>query len=185
MVGEIRDLETAEIAIRAALTGHLVLSTLHTNDATSAIVRMIDMGIEPFLIASSVIMISAQRLVRKLCPLCRTLYQADKQLMGSLGFPSDEKLTFYRANGCNRCRSLGFSGRTVITELFEMTAEMREMIMKEANNEEVRKFACSKGMKTLRESGLAKAKAGITTVEEVLRVTSQEATLPSLRVSSR
>lgn len=174
LIGEIRDFTTMDIAVKSALTGHLVLSTLHTNDATSAVVRMIDMGVEPFLIASSVVMISAQRLVRQLCPLCRVPYKPDPNLLEMLGLSSQGPLTFYRAKGCNRCRLLGMKGRTLITELFEITPSLRELIMRGASNEEIRNLARESGMKTLRENGLEKVKAGITTVEEVLRVTTAE-----------
>ena len=174
LIGEIRDLTTMDIAVKAALTGHLVLSTLHTNDATSAIVRMINMGIEPFLIASSVLMISAQRLVRKLCMVCRSPYLPDPQLLESLDLSLKEKKNFYRPKGCKQCRSTGFKGRIVISEIFELKTNMLELIMKEGSGEEIRKLARDMGMKTLRESGIEKALAGITSVEEVLRVTNPE-----------
>ena len=174
LIGEIRDLETMDIAIKAALTGHLVLSTLHTNDATSAIVRMINMGIEPFLIASSVLMISAQRLVRKLCPTCRVPYTPDAEIFESLHLSNKEKLTFYRAKGCNQCNSTGFKGRTVISELFEMKPQILELISKGASNEDLRQLAREMGMVTLRGNGVEKIKEGLTTVEEVLRVTSPD-----------
>lgn len=186
LIGEIRDMITMDIAIKAALTGHLVLSTLHTNDATSAIVRMIDMGIEPFLIASSVIMISAQRLVRKLCPLCREPYTPDRATLETLGLSSQkEKLTLYRAKGCSRCRFTGQLGRTPVTELFEVNHPIQELIMRGGNNEEIRQLARENGMTTLREAGIQKVKAGITTVEEVLRVTSIEPAIQAGKVLVR
>ena len=174
LIGEIRDLVTMDIAVKAALTGHLVLSTLHTNDATSAVVRMINMGIEPFLIASSVLMISAQRLVRKLCSFCRSPYQPEPELLEILGLPTRQKMTFYRSQGCERCRSTGFKGRTVITELFEMKPAILELVARGGSGEELRRLAREQGMKTLRESGIEKVMEGITSAEEILRVTSPE-----------
>lgn len=174
LIGEIRDLTTMDIAVKAALTGHLVLSTLHTNDATSAIVRMINMGIEPFLIASSVLMISAQRLVRKLCPVCRTSYLPTPELLESLDLKLKEKNNFYRPKGCRQCRSTGFKGRVVISEIFELKTAMVDLIMKGGSGAEIRNLAREMGMKTLRESGIEKVLAGITSVEEVLRVTNPE-----------
>jgi len=177
LIGEIRDTTTMDIAVKAALTGHLVLSTLHTNDATSAVVRMINMGVEPFLIASSVLMISAQRLVRKLCPNCKVAYSPEKGVLRSLRLTGDEKASFYRTKGCSHCRNSGFIGRTVITELFEMKPAILDMIVRENTGEELRELARKNGMKTIRESGLEKAMAGVTTIEEVLRVTSSESLL--------
>ncbi len=174
LIGEIRDLITMDIAIKAALTGHLVLSTLHTNDSTSAIVRMINMGIEPFLIASSVLMISAQRLVRKLCTFCRTPYSPEQELLESLELPLKDKYTFYQPKGCERCRFTGYKGRTVITELFEMKPEILNQIVKGGSNDDLRGLAREMGMLTLRENGVLKIKDGITAAEEVLRVTSPE-----------
>lgn len=174
LIGEIRDLVTMDIAVKAALTGHLVLSTLHTNDSTSAIVRMINMGIEPFLIASSVLMISAQRLVRKLCTFCRTSYSPEQELLESLNLPPKEKFTFYRPKGCERCRFMGYKSRTVITELFEMKPAILDHIVKGGPNDELRGLAREMGMTTLRENGVLKVKEGITAAEEVLRVTSPE-----------
>lgn len=181
LIGEIRDLVTIDIAIKAALTGHLVLSTLHTNDATSAIVRMVNMGVEPFLIASSVLMISAQRLVRKLCPLCRVPYSPSEELLQSLGVSTREKLTFYRAKGCGQCRSTGFKGRTVIDELLEIKPAVVSLIMRGGSGEELRQLARENGMTTLRENGVEKVKAGITSAEEVMRVTSPEPVLQTAK----
>lgn len=177
LIGEIRDLTTMDIAIKAALTGHLVLSTLHTNDSTSALVRMVNMGIEPFLISSSVLMISAQRLVRRLCLTCREPYTPGPELLESLGLAPRGGPTFYRAKGCNQCRSMGLKGRTVITELFEMTQPIQDLIMRGASNEEIRRGARENGMKTLRESGIEKVLQGETSAEEVTRVTSPEPVL--------
>lgn len=171
-----------DIAVKAALTGHLVLSTLHTNDASSAIVRMINMGLEPFLIASSVLIISAQRLVRKLCTTCRVPYTPEEKLLKSLGLSPREKWTFYRTKGCSHCRSTGMKGRTVITELFEIGPEIRSLIMRGASNQEIRLAAREMGMRTLRESGLEKVKTGLTTVEEIVRVTSPEPHLERKKV---
>lgn len=183
LIGEIRDLTTMDIAIKAALTGHLVLSTLHTNDATSAVVRMMNMGVEPFLIASSVVLISAQRLVRKLCPLCRSPYSPDGELLKSLGLAAGEKLTFYRFKGCPQCRNTGFSGRTVITELFELTPAILDLIMRKGSaGGDLRQLAREMGMRTLREDGVDKVKEGITTLEEILRVTSPEPVLQTEKV---
>lgn len=181
LIGEIRDLTTMDIAVKAALTGHLVLTTLHTNDATSAVVRMINMGIEPFLIASSVVLISAQRLVRKLCSVCKSPYSPDRELCESLGLVRSEKLTFYRFKGCSQCRNTGFSGRTVITELFETKPQVMDLIMKGGSGEELRELVREMGMRTLREDGVKKVKEGITTVEEIMRVTSPEPSLQTER----
>lgn len=177
LIGEIRDLITMDIAIKSALTGHLVLSTLHTNDATSAITRMINMGIEPFLIASSVLMITAQRLVRKLCPLCRSSYLPEPELLQSLGILLGEKKNFFRAKGCKQCRSTGFKGRVAISELFELKPAILDLIMKGGSGEELRRLAREMGMKTLRESGIEKVREGVTSAEEVIRVTSPEPVL--------
>lgn len=183
LIGEIRDQITMDIAIKSSLTGHLVLSTLHTNDATSAIVRMINMGIEPFLIASSILLISAQRLVRKLCTACKTAYVPDEAFLKSAAISVEKGITFYRAEGCGQCRKTGYRGRTVITELFEMKPNILEMIMKSASNEEIRRSAREMGMKTIRESGIEKLKEGVTTIEEILRVTSPEPLLQMEKVS--
>jgi len=170
MVGEIRDMETAEIAVQAALTGHLVLSTLHTNDAPGAVTRLIDMGIQPFLISSSVIGILAQRLVRKLCTHCKEPVKIPDALLNELGI-SDRRITFYDAKGCEKCRHTKYSGRTSIHEFFVMTDEIRALITKRASELEIRTAGQKHGMKTLREAGLEKAKLGITSIEEVLDVT--------------
>lgn len=182
LIGEVRDQITMDIAIKSALTGHLVLSTLHTNDATSAIVRMTNMGIEPFLMASSLLMISAQRLVRKLCSTCRTPFSPDSQLRKTLGLDANKKLTFYGAKGCPQCRNTGYSGRTVITELFEMTPTMLDKITKAASGDQLRRLAREAGMKTLRENGIEKAEQGITTPLEIMRVTSPDEALEGVGV---
>jgi type II secretion system protein E len=176
MVGEIRDLETAEIAIRAALTGHLVFSTLHTNDAPSAFTRLIDMGIEPFLVASSVEAVLAQRLVRTICPVCRTEQKFDPDFLRKVGFPENEIGTakFWHGVGCEACRSLGYQGRQGIYELLVVTEALRPLIMNRAPATTIAQKAMEGGMRTLRMDGWKKVKAARTTIEEVLRVTQTE-----------
>jgi len=182
MVGEIRDLETAEIAIRAALTGHLVFSTLHTNDAPSAFTRLIDMGIEPFLVASSVEALMAQRLVRTICPLCKCEQQVERDYLRRIGFPEADIGTaqFWHGAGCEECRQLGYQGRTGIYELLVVTEALRPLIMNRAPASTIAQKAIENGMRTLRTDGWTKVKAGITTIEEVLRVTQIEEHLDAL-----
>src|ERR1051325_800486 len=182
MVGEIRDLETAEIAIRAALTGHLVFSTLHTNDAPSAFTRLIDMGIEPFLVASSVEAIMAQRLVRTICPTCKTPQTVERNYLRKIGFPEHEidTTTFYKGAGCEDCRSLGYQGRLGIYELLLVSEAIRPLVMNRAPASTIANEAIKHGMRTLRDDGWVKVKAGTTTIEEVLRVTQTEEHLKSL-----
>jgi type II secretory ATPase GspE/PulE/Tfp pilus assembly ATPase PilB-like protein len=172
MVGEIRDRETAEIAIQAALTGHLVFATLHTNDAGSAATRLIDMGIEPFLIASSVIGILAQRLTRKICDRCKKPYPATPELLKSLGIASSD-VTFYRGEGCPACKNTGYQGRIGVYELIEMNESIRTLIIAKASSTAIKSAAVQAGFKTLRQEGLLKVAAGVTSVEEVLRVTQE------------
>ncbi len=172
MVGEIRDRETAEIAIHAALTGHLVFATLHTNDAAGATTRLIDMGIEPFLISSSVIGILAQRLARKICSRCGKPYASTPDLLRSLGV-SDRNATFFRGEGCPACKNTGYQGRVAVFELMAMNETIRNCIIAKASSSSIRAAAAQSGFKTLRQEGLIKAAAGITTVEEVLRVTQE------------
>src|SRR5262245_8957139 len=176
MVGEIRDLETAEIAIRAALTGHLVFSTLHTNDAPSAFTRLVDMGIEPFLVASSVEAVLAQRLVRNICPACKTERKVELDFLRKIGFPEREIPTtkFYQGVGCETCRALGYQGRQGIYELLVVTESLRPLIMNRAPATTLAQKAIEGGMRTLRNDGWVKVKAGRTTIEEVLRVTQTE-----------
>ncbi|MEY2408942.1 MAG: hypothetical protein QOF48_1612 [Verrucomicrobiota bacterium] len=176
MVGEVRDLETAEIAIRAALTGHLVFSTLHTNDAPSAFTRLIDMGIEPFLVASSVEAVLAQRLVRTICTSCMVEQHFDAEFLRKVQFPEHEIGTakFYRGAGCEACRSLGYQGRQGIYELLVVTEALRPLIMNRAPANTLAQKAMEGGMRTLRTDGWKKVKAKRTTVEEVLRVTQTE-----------
>lgn len=171
MVGEIRDKETAEIAIQASLTGHLVLSTLHTNDAASSLTRLIDMGIEPFLVSSSLIAILAQRLVRRICPNCKEKYKPADEIMNYLALK--EKIDFYHGKGCNKCKQSGFTGRLGIYELLLMNEEIRSMITAKKPAGEVKAKAIESGMRTLFDDGLAKVKKGLTTIEEVLRVTEE------------
>jgi general secretion pathway protein E len=175
LVGEIRDLETAEISIQAALTGHLVFSTLHTNDAPAAITRLQDMGVEPYLVASVLEGVLAQRLVRRICQACRTPEmpsQADLEALG-LSVPLDRPL--YRGKGCEECRGTGYRGRSGIYELFPITEDVRSLILRRASSREIRRLAIDSGMVTLRLDGWAKACDGLTTIEEILRVTQEDA----------
>jgi type II secretion system protein E len=182
MVGEIRDLETAEIAIRAALTGHLVFSTLHTNDAPSAFTRLIDMGIEPFLVASSVESVMAQRLVRTICPHCKTEQKVEANYLRRIGFPEGEieSAKFWRGAGCEHCRQLGYQGRMGIYELLILNEALRPLILSRAPASTIAQKAIEFGMRTLRTDGWNKVRAGQTTIEEVLRVTQIEEHLDSL-----
>jgi len=174
MIGEIRDHETAEIAIHAALTGHLVFSTLHTNDAASAATRLIDMGIEPFLVSSSLICVAAQRLVRVLCPHCKEEYQPEKEVLAQLKITFNPKMKFFREKGCPKCRNTGYSGRLGIFEMFIPDDEIRALIDKKAQASEIRDAAIRKGMETLRQDGIRKLTEGITSLSELLRVTQQD-----------
>src|ERR1700690_2857301 len=173
MVGEIRDTETAEIAIRASLTGHLVFSTLHTNDAPSAFTRLIDMGIEPFLVASSVEAVMAQPLVRTICPHCKTEQKVDSDYLRRIGFPELDIATakVWRGTGCENCRQQGYQGRKGIYELLLVTEAIRPLIMNRSSSTAIAQRAMEAGMRTLRTDGWNKVKAGVTTIEEVLRVT--------------
>ncbi len=175
MVGEIRDVETAEIAIQASLTGHLVLSTLHTNDAPSAIVRLIDMGVEPFLVASSLMAVLAQRLVRVICPNCKEPYAAsDVERSYFENISHEGALTLYRGRGCDKCQGKGYLGRTAIFETLIVTDAIRQMISGRIDSQSIKSAAVSAGMKTLRNDGFEKVLKGTTTVEEVLRVTQKD-----------
>ncbi len=173
LVGEVRDFETAEIAIKAALTGHLVLSTLHTNDAPSTISRLMNLGIEPFLVATSVNLIQAQRLIRRVCKDCKKEHQMPPEALLEVGFSPDEArdLKTYKGRGCQTCNGTGYKGRVGLYEVMEVTDEIRELILIGASALELRKRAIEDGMITLRESGLHKIRAGITTLEEVVRET--------------
>jgi len=176
MVGEIRDFETAQIGIQAALTGHLVLSTVHTNDAPGTVTRMIDMGIEPFLISSAVILILAQRLIRKVCSECKEQIQVHPQLLMDLGVPPDEVKTFptFKGKGCPICSGTGYKGRLGLYEVMLLKDEVKELILARASTTEIKKEAIRMGMKTLRQSGIHKIKTGMTTIEEVLRATMED-----------
>jgi type II secretory ATPase GspE/PulE/Tfp pilus assembly ATPase PilB-like protein len=175
MVGEVRDLETAEIAIRAALTGHLVFSTLHTNDAAGAITRLIDMGIEPFLVSSSINASIAQRLVRLICPACKQEVKSPREALKELGVKEESfSGTLYEGKGCELCKFTGFRGRTAIYEILVITDPIRELIVNRTPLNVIRKEAIKAGMKTLRQDGWIKIKQGLTTVSEVLRVTQEE-----------
>lgn len=174
MVGEVRDVETAEIAIHAALTGHLVFSTLHTNDAAGAIIRLIDMGTEPFLVSSSIIGVLAQRLVRVICPKCKEKSIPTDAMLKDLQLERSDNIALYRGKGCPKCRDTGYMGRTGIYELFVINDDIKKLIIAKASADEIKKKAINSGMKTLRNDGIEKALAGITTVEEALRVTQEE-----------
>ncbi|MFZ5688127.1 MAG: GspE/PulE family protein [Bacillota bacterium] len=172
MVGEIRDAETADIAVRAATTGHLVLSTLHTNDAAGAVTRLIDTGVEPFLVASSVIGVVAQRLVRKICPHCKASYQLppDSPHRVFIGVDANAAISLYKGQGCRQCEYTGYRGRLAIQEVLAVSAQLRSLILEKASSEELKNQAVSEGMKTLKEDGIIKALEGLTTIEEVIRV---------------
>jgi len=176
LIGEIRDLEAGGIAIQAALTGHLVFSTLHTNDAPSAIARLIDIGVKPFLVASSLQAIMAQRLIRVICPKCKITYRPNEKIAMSAGFSKDqmENLTFYKGEGCEECNFTGYKGRLGIFELLEMDSALRDLTFREAPLLEIRRQARISNMRTLKEDGMRKALRGVTTIEEVLRVTQGE-----------
>lgn len=174
MIGEIRDIETATIAIQASLTGHLVFSTLHTNDSAGAVTRLLDMGIEPFLVSSSVVAMIAQRLVRKLCQHCRKAYVPTAEEYEKLGLPSNAKYSFFKGPGCSECLNTGFKGRSGIYEILLLTDEIRNMILSKADSTQIKAVAISNGMSSLREDGARRVIAGLTTTEEVLRVTQEE-----------
>ncbi|MDP8248954.1 MAG: type II secretion system ATPase GspE [Candidatus Tritonobacter lacicola] len=176
MVGEIRDLETAEIAIQASLTGHLVFSTLHTNDSAGAVTRLVDMGIEPYLVASSVIAMIAQRLVRVICQHCRESYEPTPETLAQLGLKKSDLKdgVLWRGKGCDSCLKTGYLGRTGIYEILKVDNEIRKMILEKADSNEIKKRAVKKGMLTLRADGLRIVVEGITTLEEIMRVTQEE-----------
>ncbi len=175
LVGEIRDRETAEIAVQSALTGHLLFSTLHTNDSAGALTRLLDMGVESFLLSSTLLGVLAQRLVRVICPQCKVLDFPDKKKLEAFGSAEAVKglgnISFYRGKGCDNCRQSGFFGRTGIFEYLPMDEDIRKEIVKESDTDRIKYSARKKGVKTLREDGLRKACEGITTISEVLRVT--------------
>ena len=173
MVGEIRDTETAEISIRSALTGHLVFSTVHTNDAPSTIMRLADMGIEKYLIASSLVLILAQRLVRRICPHCKAKIDVPPNALEEIGFNKEEAKTIsvYKGKGCEYCNNTGYKGRIAIYEVMPISDKIKEMILHEASVNEIKQQAIKEGMSTLRMSGLKKIKEGVTTIEEVMNAT--------------
>jgi len=174
MIGEIRDLETAEIAVQSALTGHLVLSTVHTNDAPSTVNRLLDMGVDDYLLTSTVIGILAQRLVRTLCQSCKEPHTALPEIVEQMGlarFTRESSITLYRPKGCPQCAQTGYSGRVSIMEMLPVTDPLRSLVMKHATAAELKRQAVSEGMLTMYEDGLRKAVRGVTTFEEVLRVT--------------
>jgi type IV pilus assembly protein PilB len=171
LVGEIRDRETAQIAIESALTGHLVLSTLHTNDSSSAVTRLVEMGVEPFLVSSSVACVLAQRLARRLCPSCKEEYEAPQQLLLDAGYPADNlPKTVWKAVGCRKCGGTGYRGRLGLHEVLLMTEEISHLCVTGATSDDIKRMAVSQGMLTLRMDGLEKARIGDTSVEEVARV---------------
>jgi len=174
MVGEMRDLETAEIAVRAALTGHLVFSTLHTNDSVGGIIRLLDMGVEPFLIGSSVRAFIAQRLVRRLCPDCRTADSHSAQYLQHIGFPKEWAGSTFGPGGCDACRGTGYRGRTALYEICLMTPELQELVQQKASTSVLKQKAAEQGMVSLRNYGWKRVVEGVTSVEEVLRVTAAE-----------
>ena len=173
MVGEIRDLETAEIAIQSALTGHLVFSTLHTNDAATTVTRLMDMGVEPFLISSSLTGVVAQRLVRTICDDCKTSYKPPAKALKQLGMEETQDVTFYKGEGCKKCHNSGYKGRIGLIELLHLNEALRELIVAKASADAIKKTAIEAGMKTMREDGFKKVLNGVTTIEEVLRVTQE------------
>ncbi|MGD9015042.1 MAG: ATPase, T2SS/T4P/T4SS family [Candidatus Omnitrophota bacterium] len=171
MIGEIRDFETVDIAIKSALTGHLVLSTLHTTTSSGAVVRLINMGVEPYLITSSLICVIAQRLIRQLCPKCREKYTLSKDMAENLGISSQPLPTGYRAKGCRHCFNTGYSGRLGIAEVLFLSSKIKDLILSGAEETQIRQAACQEGMKTLRDNAIALALAGLSSLEEVIRVT--------------
>jgi type IV pilus assembly protein PilB len=173
MVGEIRDLETAQISIQASLTGHLVLSTLHTNDAAGAVTRLIDMGVEPFLIASTLEAVLAQRLVRRICPQCKTAYQPTPELLGQLGLTPATvgERQFFFGRGCAHCNQSGYRGRMGIYEWLRMSDAVRDLVVQRAPTLMIRQKAVEQGMRTLRDDGLRAIFDGNTTIEEVVKFT--------------
>ncbi len=181
LVGEIRDLETAEIAIQASLTGHLVLSTIHTNDAPSAITRLVDMGVEPFLVGSSLVAVLAQRLVRILCSECREAYTTTREELQEIGVkPPERDVTLYRSVGCPACNETGYHGRMGIFELMMVDDDIRSMVSKAIDSKTIKKAAVSKGMGTLRVDGARKVLRGITSVAEVIRATEEEGAIAQI-----
>jgi general secretion pathway protein E len=177
MIGEIRDKETAEIAIQASLTGHLVISTLHTNDAPSAIARLVDMGIEPYLLTSSLIGVLAQRLVRKICPKCKISYEPTKGEIVELGLKNQgvetSKIVLYKGKGCQHCFNTGYKGREGVYEFMPVSLKIKQQVLSSADSTKLQKIALDEGMLSLRKEGILLALSGATSLEEVLRVSRQ------------
>ena len=183
MVGEVRDEETARTAIQAALTGHLVFSTLHTNDAISAVTRMVNMGVETYLIGAALNMVLAQRLVRRICPKCRQVYEPPRNIRKAverMGFGMEE---YYRGAGCKRCRNTGYSGRLGVHELFVIDDELRDAIVADPSTTNLRPIAERKGMVTLRHDGFRKVREGMTTIEEILHVVGESRDMAELNAA--
>ena len=179
MVGEIRDFETGDVAIKASLTGQLVLSTLHTNDAAGAITRLIDMGVEPFLVSASVVLTAAQRLCRKICPRCKEPIDIPRKVFERIAGDIDidklmKRAPFYSGKGCQKCNNTGYLGRMGILESLEIDDKIREMIINGSSSDKIKEYAVSRGMKTLRDSAFENFALGLTTLEEVLRITTEE-----------
>jgi type IV pilus assembly protein PilB len=176
LVGEIRDLETAQISVQASLTGHLVLSTLHTNDAPSSIIRLVDLGVEPFLLTATIEGVIAQRLVRTICKKCKEPYEPKEEEVMELGMRPEQLKgkPFYRGKGCDNCNGSGFRGRLALFEIMTMDDTMREMVMKNANTASLRRYARQRGMRSLRECGMLAIHEGLTTIDEVVRETLSE-----------
>jgi type IV pilus assembly protein PilB len=170
MIGEVRDMETAELAVRSALTGHLVLSTVHANDAPATATRLVDIGIEPYLVASAVHLVMAQRLVRRICPDCVTEYAPDPAVVRALGEAELKGTTFVHGEGCKQCRGRGFRGRVAVFELLELTPELGEMVIARSSADAVRRRAVENGFVTLRQNAIKKVRGGMTTVDEALSV---------------
>ena len=174
LIGEIRDFETADIAIKASLTGQLLFSTLHTNDACGAITRLMDMGVEPFLVASSLVAVAAQRLCRKICENCKEPYEITPAVLKRLNIKTSKDATFYHGKGCSKCSNTGYHGRMGTLEVLLIDDAIRDLIIKGKSSDEIKEYAVANGMKTLRENAFKKALSGLTTIEEVLRITTEE-----------
>ncbi|MCD4690208.1 GspE/PulE family protein, partial [bacterium] len=175
MIGEIRDAETAELAVRAALTGHLVLSTVHANDAPSSLTRLVDIGIEPYLVTSSVHVVMAQRLVRRVCPECKESYDPDPSVLESVKDGELEGVTFYRGAGCKHCKGRGYRGRVGIYELMVRSPEITRLVLDHQSSDAIKQLAVEQGMRTLREGALMKVREGVTTIEEALSIVAETA----------
>ena len=184
MVGEIRDVETADISIRAAMTGHLVFSTLHTNDAVGGITRLLDMDIEPFLLASVVKAFIAQRLVRTICPECSELVGYPAEYLAEISFPRELGVQFLRGKGCDLCRQTGYQGRLAIYEICVVTEPLKKLIMQKRDGGELKQCAIAQGMLTLRQDGWRRVAEGKTTIEEVVRVTQTDEVMAETEVES-